>query len=68
MKLKFFLDIPIFNQWNKWLLQKFLPKFREKKIIWSQIVFKEKDPVDYIYIVKEGEFELSKRVSERLDN
>jgi len=62
-QLVYFLkSLSVFKNWNKLGLIKILYNFEEKKFIRNSLVFREGTRVDSVYIVKEGEFCLKKKI------
>lgn len=59
-KIQFLKSIPYFSKWTSMALSKFAYYFTDKHYIRNQVVFKEGQKWDNIYIVKSGEFELTK--------
>lgn len=62
-QLVYFLkSLSVFKNWNKLGLIKILYNFEEKKFTRNSLVFKQGTRVDSVYIVKEGEFCLKKKI------
>lgn len=57
-KIKFLRNIPFLAHWSKAALNKFVYAMTENKYTRGQRIIKEGDAVEYIYIVKSGEFEV----------
>jgi hypothetical protein len=55
-KINFLKNIPIFSLVTRAFLGKLTYYFETKKCIKGSYLFKEGDPADYVYIVKQGEF------------
>lgn len=60
IKIKFLKSIPYFSRWTNMALSKFGYDHKIMKFKRNQNVFKEGDSGDYVYIVQDGEFELTK--------
>jgi CRP-like cAMP-binding protein len=58
-KTSFMAGLPLFRGWTKNYLEKTSYYFVERTYRRRQIVFKESDPADYFYIIKDGEFKVS---------
>jgi len=67
-KAKVYLDtlssIPFFKSFSEYSVEKLASGIRQFSYAKKQNVFKENDDVEYLYIVREGEFEATKKVSE----
>ena len=61
MKTRFIQSIPFFRNWTNLTLSKFSYFFVEQKFIRNQYVFKSGDPLNSIYVVREGEFEVCRK-------
>ena len=59
-KISFLKSVPYFSKWTNMALSKFCYDFSDRFFIRNQIVFKEGQKCEYVYIVKYGEFELTK--------
>ena len=59
-KALFLKSVPYFSKWTNMAVNKFTYYFHDKSFIRNQEVFKEGQKVEYVYIVKQGEFELTK--------
>lgn len=62
MKTKFLQSIPFFRAWSNLALSKFSYFFVEKRYVRNQIVFKEGEKLDWLYIVRQGEFEVTRQM------
>ena len=60
--LKFLHNIPALNKFSKASLQILGKKFKPMSPTRFQYLFKEGDPVKKIYIVKKGEFKITKQI------
>lgn len=61
-KINFLKNIPIFSLVTRAFLGKLTYYFETKKCIKGSFLFKEGDPAEYVYIVKKGEFECTKKI------
>ena len=55
----FLYSLPFFLNWRRGSLQKFQYFLSHKQYIRNQTVFKENEPSSHVYIVLNGEFEIS---------
>jgi len=60
-KVKYLKDIPFLKHVSKTKLAKFSYFFQEKEYKRGQAIYQEGEPCRYVFIVKEGEFELKKK-------
>lgn len=60
-KTKFIQSIPFFQTWSNLTLSKFSYFFKEVKFKRNQIVFQTGDTLESIYVVRSGEFEVSRK-------
>ena len=60
---KFLKDCELFKSFTLKTLSRLATEFDELHLSKSKVVFDEGDPVDCFYIVKDGEFQLQKRIS-----
>ena len=58
----FLKQIPFFSSWGNRRLTKFHPFLEKKSTILNQIMSKEGQEIQYVYIVIDGEFEVIKEV------
>jgi hypothetical protein len=58
--LNFLKQIPFISHWSKNVLSKLYYAIEKVPVIRGQKVIKEGDPIEYIYIVNEGEYEIAK--------
>lgn len=56
----FLSSVPIFKGWNRKQMQNLYLLFEERHFTYNQTVYHENLPTEYVYIIKEGEFELVK--------
>lgn len=63
--IDFLQSIPLFSTWSRNLLMKLLYKIEKRSLIKNQVMIKEGDPVNEIFIIKSGEFEVSSKVQEK---
>ena len=61
-KINFLRNIPVFQLLTRTSLGKLTYYFEYKHHIRDAIVYKEGDPADYVFIVKNGEFQATKRI------
>ena len=54
-KISFLRSIPIFSRLTKTSLGKITYYFANKKAIKNQVIYKEGDPAEYVYIIQSGE-------------
>ena len=59
-KIDFLKNLPIFKQWTKNQMYKMTYFFSEKSYGINHCVFKQDEPSDFIYIIKEGVFEATR--------
>ncbi len=55
----FLHSLPFFKSWTRSTISKFQYFFTRQEFSRNHVVFKEGDPIDYIYLIFSGEFELS---------
>ncbi|CAG9320925.1 unnamed protein product [Blepharisma stoltei] len=60
--IDFLQSLPLFRKWNKRSLARLTYYFKPKQYKRKNIVYKQGDHADYVYIVKWGEFELFKKI------
>lgn len=60
--IDFFLNIPLFSSWSRNLIHKLLYRIDKKKFQRDQYVIKEGEPIQEVYIIKEGEFEVTSKI------
>lgn len=53
--------IPIFSKIGRIFLAKFADKLENKNCVKDQILYKKGEPTNFVYIVKSGEFVVSKK-------
>jgi hypothetical protein len=58
--IEFFKNLPYFSTYSRKALGRLRLNFRYLKYKRNQVVFREGDPSDYVYIVVKGDFELEK--------
>lgn len=61
-KINFLKNIPIFALVTRTFLGKLTYYFENKKCIKDSFLYKEGDPANYVYIVKKGEFQTTKKI------
>lgn len=59
-KVNLLHSVSIFSSWTKRALEKLSYFFKSSKFVRKQVVYREGDNADWIFVVKSGEFELSK--------
>eukprot|EP00347_Sterkiella_histriomuscorum_P018268 403346159 len=60
--LSFFLSTPYFGHWSRSMILKLLVSFHLRKVARDQIVVSEGTKNNYLFLIKEGEFEVTKKV------
>jgi CRP-like cAMP-binding protein len=60
--VNFLQTLPLFKTWTKGSLTKLSFFFKEKFFVRKQLVFKEKDASDEVYIIRDGEFQFYKNI------
>lgn len=61
-KINFLRNIPVFSLLTRTSLGKMTYYFETKNCIRDAILYKEGDPAEYVYIVKQGELQATKRI------
>jgi hypothetical protein len=61
-KINFLRDIPVFSLLTRTSLGKMTYYFETKSCIRDSILYKEGDVAEFVYIIKSGEFEATKRI------
>ena len=61
-KVNFLRNIPVFQLLTRTSLGKMTYYFENKNYIKDSILFKEGESADYVYIVKSGEFQITKKI------
>lgn len=59
-QLKELEKFSVFHNFSRTAKTKILPKLYTKKLIRGQKLFKENDKLEAIYVIKDGEFEITK--------
>lgn len=59
-KIQFLRSLPYFSQLTRASLGKLIYQFTDIKTLKDQILFREGEPSDFVYLVKEGQFEVSR--------
>ena len=57
--------MPIFKTLSRIYLSKFVNFVRSVNVIKNQVLFRQGDLADRVYIIKEGQFEISRQIKER---
>lgn len=63
--IDFLQSIPLFSSWSRNLLLKLLYKVEKKSFIKKQVVVKEGDPLNQVWIIQKGEYEVSSKIEEK---
>ena len=58
-KIEFLRGIDLFNNWSRKKISALLYLFEEKRYRKDNVIFEEKDPSDYFYVIKEGDIAVS---------
>jgi CRP-like cAMP-binding protein len=67
--LAFLRTISLLQKFSYTSIKKAVPLFQnEKKVIRNSYLFKEGQPADKIYIVKSGEFKVTKKITQEVTN
>jgi hypothetical protein len=61
-KVNFLRNIPIFAKLTKTSLGKLTYYFNIKKCIRDHFLYKEGDPAEFVYIIRKGDFEITKKI------
>lgn len=64
--VNFLQSLPLFRDWGKMSTQRVSYYFTPVSYIRKQVVYRSQDTANYVYIVKQGEFELSQNVTKSL--
>lgn len=64
--IELFRSIPYFAKWSMGDIQKLSPYFKEVEYKFNHTVCKQGDKADFVYIIKSGEFEITKKISQKL--
>lgn len=59
--IDFLHQLPFFKVWTKTSLSKLHYSFEERQFIRNQVVYREGDESSMVYIIKQGEFEVTKK-------
>ena len=65
MDLEYLHSLPIFFEWEKGEISQFLINAEKVKYNLGESVYKEGDKPDYLYIIKEGECEVTKEIKSK---
>lgn len=60
-KVEFLSTLPIFHKWTERKIKQISYAFDSKRVSRNHVLFKEGDPIEKVYLVKEGEFQLLKK-------
>ena len=55
----FLHSLPFFKNWTRTTISKFQYFFTHQTFQRNHVVYREGDPLDYVYLIYEGEFEVS---------
>ena len=66
--IEYFKSIPFLSNNSKTYLTKVQYSFEQRNYIRNQQVYFEGEPSDYVYLVKDGEFEVTKRITYKMKN
>ena len=58
----FMRDINLFKKLSRPRVHKMGQEFKPEQIIRGQYLFREKEPADFVYIIKSGEFKITKEL------
>ena len=64
-KVNFIKGLPIFSKLSRTYLTKFASNIKTMTCNKDQILYRQGDPVGRVYIIREGEFEISKKLQEK---
>jgi len=64
----FLKSVPSFKHWSKSALLKLQYFCKKQTFIRNQYVYKEGDDPDFVYIIHQGEFEISKKMRPEKDS
>ena len=60
--VNFLSGLPLFKSWTKGSITKLTYFFKEKQYVRNQIIYREGETADEVFVVKEGEFKFSKKI------
>lgn len=60
--LKFLKQVSMFSDWNNPMINQIYYHFTFQESKLNQCIYKEDDPADFIYLIREGEVEISKLI------
>eukprot|EP00347_Sterkiella_histriomuscorum_P015778 403355716 len=64
-RIQFLRQLPYFSQLTKTSLGKLTYQFIDLKTIKNQVLYREGEPAEYVYIVKDGQFEVTRMEKDR---
>ena len=64
-KVNFIKGLPIFSKLSRTYLTKFASNIKTMTCNKHQVLYRQGDPVERVYIIREGEFEISKKLQEK---
>jgi CRP-like cAMP-binding protein len=59
----FLQRLPMFSAWTRTSVLRLSYYFKQRQFTWKQVVYKQGDDPEFVYFVKEGEFQLTKKVT-----
>lgn len=60
--VNFLSGLPLFKSWTKGSITKLTYFFKEKQYVRNQIIYREGETADEVFVVKEGEFKFNKKI------
>jgi CRP-like cAMP-binding protein len=67
-ELKFFHSITVFSEFSRNAIERLKLNLNEKKYLKGEIVIEQKDPINYIFIVKSGSFQVTYKTTKNIVN
>jgi len=61
-RMRFFQSLPFLQHWSREQLMRLLPHCEEVKPLRGQVMYRHGDAAEWVYVVKQGEFEVLVRV------
>lgn len=65
--MMFLKNVPLFKSLSSSQLRKLLLKFQTVYKATKSVLYTEGEPVEYVYVVKSGEFSVTKKMSEDIN-
>lgn len=59
-RIAFFQNLPFLSHWTKTQIQRIILSFTEKSFLRNQVVYQQDEEANHVYIVKTGEFEVTR--------